>query len=712
MNSQRGVRTVWRCLGRLVCWVGLCLIGATALAQNIESVLRPGDLIKGHAKWDEECTQCHVRFNRDAQNERCMDCHKDVGADMRGKTGMHGRLKPQACRSCHTDHKGRNARIVDFDPKKFDHAQSDYTLRGKHQRVECDKCHVAGKKYSQAAQDCLACHRKDDTHKGSLGTKCADCHTEVDWKQTNCDHDKTRFALTGKHVDTKCADCHKNASYKDTARTCIGCHRKDDDGAKGHRGRYGEKCESCHNAKAWKPSTFNHDNDTRYALRGKHRTASCSACHTGHLFKDKLGSACLDCHRKDDKHEGSLGRECQACHTERDWKETQKFDHDKTRFALLGKHRDVKCDDCHKGGKYKDTAQDCVGCHKKDDKHQPSLGTDCQACHSERDWKETSRFDHQRSKFPLLGKHRDTKCAECHKPDPKAPGKLIDYRAAASDCYACHKKDDKHEGNVGTKCADCHGEQDWKAVPKFDHQRTRFPLRQAHAARTVQCKDCHANLRSYRDIPRDCLSCHKKDDKHEGQLGERCESCHDELRWKNVRYDHAKARFVLLGKHLAIECGACHKTLRYRDAPRDCDGCHRKDDKHALKFGTACESCHNARNWRLWTYDHNRKTKFVLDGAHVKTPCEKCHTAPAPKGKAIADVGGTCLSCHQRDDKHDGAFGPQCDRCHTTTDWRQVTNRGAAAPKPTEATPGWRVAAALGRASWLTASLSLRRMRS
>jgi hypothetical protein len=26
--------------------------------------LRPGDLIRGHAKWDDDCTQCHVRFDR------------------------------------------------------------------------------------------------------------------------------------------------------------------------------------------------------------------------------------------------------------------------------------------------------------------------------------------------------------------------------------------------------------------------------------------------------------------------------------------------------------------------------------------------------------------------------------------------------------------------------------------------------------------------
>jgi Cytochrome c3 len=369
--------------------VGLAAV-LPAAAQNIESVLRPGDLVQGHAQWEEECAKCHVRFERAAQDRLCMDCHKEVGQDMRDRTGYHGRLKPQACRSCHTDHKGRNARIVLLDKKQFDHSQTDYVLRGKHAKTDCDKCHEPKKKYWQAAHDCNACHRKDDVHKGSLGPKCNDCHTENDWKEAKFDHDKTRFALKGKHADAKCVDCHrKGADYKDAPRTCIGCHKKDDDSAKGHKGLYGERCDSCHGVKAWKPSSFNHDTDTKYALRGKHRGAKCADCHRGHLYKDKLGSACIDCHKKDDDgakgHKGSLGRDCAACHAESGWKDKVKFDHDKTQFPLLDKHRDVKCADCHKSNNYKEAPKDCIGCHKKDDKHEASLGTQCKDCHNERD---------------------------------------------------------------------------------------------------------------------------------------------------------------------------------------------------------------------------------------------------------------------------------------------------------------------------------------
>lgn len=583
--------------------LGILLTATSGQTQTLESVLSPGLLIKSHAKVEHECNACHVRFNPKGQDALCQECHKEVRQDVAQRTGHHGRLKPAACRSCHTDHRGREAKVSEFDRKAFDHRQTDFVLRDKHVEVECAKCHTAGKRWAEAPLDCSSCHKKDDVHKGGLGLKCADCHNERKWKDVDFDHGKkTRFALTGKHVDVKCDDCHAKGRYKDTPRTCMACHKKDDE----HKGSYGEKCESCHGAKAWKPATFNHDVDTKYALKGKHRSTRCADCHTGTLFRTRLGT--------------KLGTEC-------------------------------------------------IDCHRKDDKHKETLGTDCASCHAERSWKEPPRFDHEQTRFPLLGKHQKTECKDCHKDAL--------YRQTPGKCIDCHRKDDKHVATLGVACADCHVERDWKTtVGRFDHQRTKFPLRNAHAANKVKCVDCHRDLKSYRNTAMDCLSCHQKDDKHEGSLGKQCEQCHADSNWRVAGFDHARSRFPLAGRHVNVKCNECHRTQRYKEAPRDCWSCHKKDDVHKLKYGTACQDCHNARSWPLWAFDHDRRTEWTLDGAHRKTRCDQCHTQPAPAGQRAARLDRECVACHRRDDIHDGGFGNRCEQCHLADNWKQLRPRG------------------------------------
>lgn len=644
----------------------LLLAAQFAFGQGIESIMAPGKLSKAHAKWEQDCAQCHIRFDRPGQSRRCLDCHKETKADVDSHMGYHGKMKTQACNVCHTEHKGPDGRLVVLDKNQFDHRITDFQLGGKHQKVECEKCHLVGKKYREAPGDCLSCHKKDDVHKGSLGTKCADCHTDANWKDTKFDHDKTRFPLTGKHVDTKCGDCHQNAVYKDTPRNCFGCHRKDDE-QKGHKGQYGEKCETCHGTKAWKPSNFNHDVDTKYALRGKHKTTKCTDCHSGNLYRVKTPQDCYSCHSKDDKHKETLGKECGNCHTEKSWKEPAKFDHSKTAFPLLGKHMQTECKACHEGTIFKVENKECIACHKKDDKHANTLGPQCADCHTERDWKAT-RFDHDKTKFKLREKHAtpNVKCDACHKD-------VQNMRNTPTDCLSCHRKDDKHEGTLGITCEDCHSDVGWKITTgRFDHSKTKFALRNAHADKRVKCSDCHINNKSYRDTPRDCYSCHKKDDKHEGQEGVKCESCHTDVNWKVERFDHNRARFVLTGKHIITSCKSCHETLRYKDARSECVACHLKEDKHKRTLGTKCESCHNARAWPIWDFDHDVRTKYRLDGEHRKVSCLSCHKDPAPSGKAIAPVSSNCYACHRSNDPHEGKFGNRCDQCHVTQSWKKI----------------------------------------
>lgn len=573
------------------------LPGQPGFADSLESVLMPGRVIQGHAKTEGQCNKCHVRFNRAGQDRLCGDCHKDVARDVGQKQGFHGRASEgKPCRECHTEHKGRDARVVSLDEKKFDHRQTDYLLRGKHAETECKDCHRPGSKHRSAQSTCIGCHKQDDEHKGKLGSKCADCHTETDWKEARFDHDKTRFKLEDKHARAECEGCHKGNVFKNTPVACVSCHRKDDT----HKGRYGEKCQTCHNARVWTDIQFDHDVDTKYILRGKHRQARCNSCHTGHLYRDKLQTVCIACHKKDDKHNNTLGSDCVKCHVERDWKEAP-FDHGKSRFPLRGKHEDIECKACHKSAVFKEAPMTCVACHKKQDKHKGSLGDKCGDCHGERNWKEY-RFDHDKTRYPLLGKHREVKCDACH-------------------------KDEK-----------------------------------------------------YKDTPAACLACHRKDDVHKGQQGEKCETCHDTASWKRSSYNHGRSRFPLAGRHATTECRKCHLTAQYKDAKLECLACHDKEDVHKRRLGVQCESCHNARSWRLWDYNHDSKTRFRLDGGHRGLDCYACHSRPVA-GKAVLPMA--CVSCHKKDDVHEGSFGPNCDKCHDSGSFKQIKSRlGGSGPLP------------------------------
>ncbi|MEQ1669717.1 MAG: cytochrome c3 family protein [Hyphomicrobium sp.] len=428
----------------------LLLAANTAHSQSLfEKLVMPGDVIEGHAKYEKTCESCHESFSKESQRRLCLDCHKDVAKDIVEKKGMHGRradIVTVECKHCHTDHKGRKENIVQFDKQTFNHNQTDFELKGAHRQTRCEGCHEAGKLYRAAALTCIGCHKKDDTHKGDLGEDCSRCHSEDTWrKQKTYDHSKTKFPLEGAHKDVQCAGCHIGERYKNLPRACIDCHKAQDP----HGGRYGSKCETCHASKKWKETHFDHSKSTKFPLKGEHTTVKCDACHKGDLYKEKLAVTCVSCHKKNDPHKGQLGSKCESCHAETGWRKKVAFDHDLTRFPLIGLHAAVPCEECHRTETYKDTPRACESCHK-DKTHEGRLGAACGRCHNPNGFA-LWRFNHDKeTKYPLTGAHKGLQCHSCH--TVKGAAKVT----APSTCYACHSADDAHRGAFGRNCETCH----------------------------------------------------------------------------------------------------------------------------------------------------------------------------------------------------------------------------------------------------------------
>jgi hypothetical protein len=476
-------------------------------------------------------------------------------------------------------------------------------------------------------------------------------------------------------IEGTCTSCHARFSREQQNSLCLDCHEdvaRDIAAQGGFHGRdtavAGAECAACHTEHEGREAdilgldadAFDHD-VSNFPLNGKHLEAMCVDCHVEAEPYHAAETQCSACHADDDVHRGNLGTACADCHAETAWTDVR-FDHELTaEYALTGAHAEITCVSCHVGEVYEETPNTCNGCHAEDDTHAGNNGTECQECHTTRNWQELS-FDHfVRTGFALQGGHSGLTCESCHE------GSKVEQQTP-TECVACHREDDAHAGVNGTVCQDCHRVTDWPDVT-FDHARdTMFALRGAHAA--ITCDSCHVQPVAVAAPSTVCFDCHAEDDPHERELGEACASCHVETRWaEDVRFDHDLASFPLLGKHDGAMCADCHATPAFHDAPEQCIDCHREDDVHERRLGEACATCHNPNDWLAWTFDHDTQTDFALTGAHDGLDCHACHREPVD-GRITLD--STCETCHRSDDVHRGEFGADCAECHTTESFRDL----------------------------------------
>ncbi len=398
----------------------------------------------------------------------------------------------------------------------------------------------------------------------------------------------------------------------------------------------------------------------------------CEQCHIPFTKKEQK-VRCVICHidvAADLKRErGFHGRdpraaslECKFCHSEHLGRDADivgldegTFDHGMTDFHLEGAHSGVACEGCHAADhKHREAPGQCIGCHREDDDHRGELGEDCAACHSASAWKKAD-FDHSETEFPLLGKHGDVACAQCHA--------NARYEGIATGCNACHALNDVHAGRFGDDCASCHRPQGWDDV-SFDHGReTDFALAGRH--REATCVSCHRGEPGA-DLESTCISCHEADDAHRGKNGTACDECHTPTGWKESRFDHERnTGFALEGEHRSLPCEACHRGALSDKLESTCVSCHRANDVHQGGLGKKCETCHSERQWGGVDFDHAEKANFPLKESHATLKCRQCHL-PASKGEPPSPK---CPSCHKHDDVHRGKLGERCSQCHNEKAW-------------------------------------------
>jgi hypothetical protein len=586
-RRRRTDRRRWTLLGFLLL---LAAIVPPARAQ-----FSPGPLSNAHAELEgtTKCLKCHGLKNGGDMSGQCLACHKGIARLVAERRGIHGREDRKACTTCHVEHLGRDAGLIDrakLAPETFDHTGTGWPLIGKHREQKCEACHKRDNQeldllglepkpesahlFIGLKQDCASCHK--DPHEGRLGTNCADCHRETSFRDVARDrfaHERTKFPLRGAHAKVECAKCHDPIAAwgkKPPFAACSGCH---EDAHAGQALLSGERvdCSACHSEVEFANSTFDRARHraTQFPLEGKHAAVACAKCHPKRpteIAPARLGSAgvwirrpfarCEDCHA--DAHAGQFAAradkgECKACHTVGGWKP-----------ALWGVEQ------------------------------------------------------HQATAFPLVGRHIQVACKDCHAPAPPGGSRAIATTAAAgtagmlfklgaSTCLTCHV--DPHDGKYATAeaaggkraCAGCHDLERFRPslVDDREHGRYNYPLDGAH--RAVACVGCHRDLGrpglkstligraavaeriTFERRHQDCVECHT--DAHDGQLRGPCSRCHgtDAFRPASAFVHDRDASFTLAGAHSKVACERCHPTtvdaagkrhVTYRPVPIACAKCH------------------------------------------------------------------------------------------------------------------------------------------
>jgi hypothetical protein len=365
------------------------------------------------------------------------------------------------------------------------------------------------------------------------------------------------------------------------------------------------------------------------------------------------------------------------------------------------------CTQCHVLGN-KVSGEKCLVCHTEVQKrialqkgyHSSSdvKGKECFSCHSEHNGKnfqlirlDTAKFDHNITGFALTAPHAKKGCRDCHAgkyiEDQKLKVKKSTYLGVSPACLNCHV--DNHQKTLSPDCLNCHNSDSFKPASKFNHSTARFQLTGKHM--NVDCLKCHKvemingkKYQEFRGMPfSTCVNCHK--DPHNNKFGLDCKQCHNEDSFQVVKgvkgFDHNKTNYKLEGKHLAVNCKACHKT-KFTDPLKHerCIDCH--TDYHKKQFTRNgitpdCSQCHSVKGFTLFSYtteQHNLGT-FPLQGSHNAVPCFECHKKK--EGWNFRSIGINCRDCHTDIHKQSiqAKYYPDanCKMCHTENRWTDVT---------------------------------------
>lgn len=489
------------------------------------------------------CSDCHADAHvgqlGTPPRRDCGACHllsafKPVvfSADHHAKSAypLVGSHRAVACKRCHPD--------LQEIPSRFPTKERAVLARqGRPVKLSAAQLAVPRKPFER----CDGCHRNPHGERNMservAREGCGGCHEPTTFRLTRFDHAKTSFPLAGKHAQTSCSACHPKervgvreiVRYTGVSKACGTCHDDVHVGQLDIDAPERKACDRCHDTAAgWKKTRFVHAPPfTEYRLEGRHAPVKCGRCHfavsaAGHevVRYRPLPAECERCHA--DEHRGTFNAyepsdtnrtpaggigtsapgprgivsppRCGPCHDVNGWS-SRRFAHERTGFALLGRHGEVACGACHRTGYTDRLSASCASCHP--DVHVGQLGERCETCHDARDWAPRDpQLAHRRTNFPLIGRHANIPCQECHA-DRRDRG----YARTTAACVACHDRDyaaarlrslDHQASGLSSDCRPCHSPAAFTPAV-FPAHETCFQL-QARPHAGIRCGGCHTRV--------------------------------------------------------------------------------------------------------------------------------------------------------------------------------------------------------------------------
>ena len=204
-------------------------------------MVNPGLLSQPHAFLKQRCNACHTPV-KGVEAANCIVCHaNDEALLQRQPTAFHGSIT--SCKECHVEHLGSVKRPITMDHYAL------YQIGERHEAsVTTDKAqrNTAFTHYFKASPssawqselNCLACHEKEDPHRGNFGPNCIDCHTTERWSIANYSHPSPR--------SHDCAQCHQAPPCHHTSYFRHGCAQ-----VAGKPNAKVNECYACHQTTAW-----------------------------------------------------------------------------------------------------------------------------------------------------------------------------------------------------------------------------------------------------------------------------------------------------------------------------------------------------------------------------------------------------------------------------------------------------------------------------